>query len=164
MMRVMRKQTSRSLSYPKILLWVWHRLKFIIYEGSRVIFHSRCHTQRRNGGAAAGQCFFGYDNDKDLKVCFFLTRINYEIKQVIRLLLTTFHHHLHQREVVKLLVHDILKNRNHRHCACWNIILKYLKTELLVRNCASLYRATLTLFFGTNPDLGISATSEGKKI
>ncbi len=58
---MLRKQTLRflSLSYPKkdwrsgappILLWVWHQLQNIIYEGSRVIFYSGCHSQRRIGG------------------------------------------------------------------------------------------------------------------
>ncbi len=37
-------------------------LQNIIYEGSRVIFYSRCHAQRRIGGAP------------DIKVCFSVTR------------------------------------------------------------------------------------------
>ena len=56
-------------------IWVWHRLQNIIYEGSRVIFYSRCRTQRRIGGAPARQSFFGYDNDKDFKVCFLVTHV-----------------------------------------------------------------------------------------
>ncbi len=75
---------SLSLSYlkkdwwagaPPILLWVWHRLQNIIYEGSRVIFYSRCHTQRRIGGAQARQFFFGNYDDKDLKGHFLVTQL-----------------------------------------------------------------------------------------
>ena len=90
MTRVTRKQTLRSLSsHPEkdwragalqILLWVWHRLQNIIYEHSRVIFYSRCHIQRRIGGAPARQSFFGYDNDKDLKVCFLVIYPHTQIK------------------------------------------------------------------------------------
>ncbi len=51
---------------PPILLLVWHRLQNIIYESSRVHFHCRCHTR---------QSLFGYDNDKDLKGWFPMTRL-----------------------------------------------------------------------------------------
>ncbi len=86
MMRVTRKQTLKVFvivipkeglagGAPPILLWIWHRLQNKIYEGSRVIFYSRWNTQRRIGGALACQFFFGYDNDKDLKVCFLVMRV-----------------------------------------------------------------------------------------
>ncbi len=64
------KEDKNKNGAPPFLLWAWHRLQNISYEGSRVIFYSRCHTQRRIGGAPARQSFFGNDNDKDLKVCF----------------------------------------------------------------------------------------------
>ena len=60
-------------------VWVWYRLQNIIYLGSRVIFHSRCHIQRRIGEAPARQSLLGYDKDKDLKVCFLVTRVIYQI-------------------------------------------------------------------------------------
>ncbi len=84
-MRITRKQTLRSLSlsYPQKdwpagalprFLWVRHRLQNIIYEVGRVIFYSQCHTH-----SPARQSFFGYDNDKDLKVCFLVMRIIYRL-------------------------------------------------------------------------------------
>ncbi len=81
----MRQHALRSLSfsYQKKDWQAWPHQSFfgydtdyrIIYVGSRVIFYSRCHTQRRIGGApVARQTVFGYDNGKDLKVCFLVTR------------------------------------------------------------------------------------------
>ena len=65
---VTRKCALRSLSLS-------YRLQNTICEGSRVQFYSRCHTKRRIGGAPARQSFFVYDNDKDFKVCFLVTRL-----------------------------------------------------------------------------------------
>ncbi len=76
---VTRKQTVKSLSLsyakkdwragaPPILLWVWHRLQNIIYEGRRVMFYSRCHTQRRIGGAT--ESIFGMPTTKTLRSAF----------------------------------------------------------------------------------------------
>ena len=48
------------------------------YEGSRVIFYSQCHNQRRIGGVPAHQFFFGYDNDKDHEVCFTMAHVMYK--------------------------------------------------------------------------------------
>ncbi len=91
MTRLARKQTLKSLSLsypiqmagaPPILLWVWHRLQNIIYEVSRVIFYSRCHTQRRIGGP---QPFvLGMTMTLDLKVCFLVTRIKLQRVKDIR--------------------------------------------------------------------------------
>ncbi len=53
-----------------ILLWVWHRLQNIIYQGSRGIFYGRCQTHRRMEMATRAHPSFDMTTTKTLGSVF----------------------------------------------------------------------------------------------
>ena len=68
-------QLSLLMGNMPFLLFLWiGQFPFTLLP-PYIMFCSRCHTQRRIGRAPAHQSFLGYDNDKDLKVCFLVIRV-----------------------------------------------------------------------------------------
>ncbi len=48
----------------------------IISKRNKVQFNSRCHTKRRQAWDGVSQAFCRYNNDKDLKTCFIMTKLS----------------------------------------------------------------------------------------
>ncbi len=104
-------QEKMCLKAPSILLWVWHWLQNIIYEGSRVIFYSQCHTQKGLAGPQPAHPSLGMTTTKTLRSVFSWRASHRDYFSTVWC--RTFHHvshnmskhkaeHNHQRTTPKL--------------------------------------------------------------
>ena len=62
----------KRVFFHKGLKTFQYRSAFLAFrtKDNRAHFYSRCHIRRRLGKTGAGQTFFGYDNEKVLKMSF----------------------------------------------------------------------------------------------